>query len=58
MRPPNAIREDIADLLKMDQEERKDLHKKSVGFLVESLITYTKNLEEELKRNDVRKMIV
>jgi hypothetical protein len=58
MTTPIAIREDIANLLKLDQEEREDLHKKSITFLIESLIIYTKQLETELNRNDIRKICV
>jgi hypothetical protein len=58
MTNPIAIRENIADLLKLDQEERKDLHTKSITFLIESLITYTRQLETELKQNDIRKIVV
>lgn len=42
---PQNIREEIADLLKLDKGEREYLDSQSITQLVESLIHYTKSLE-------------
>jgi hypothetical protein len=48
MRPPNELREEIAKLLKLDQENRDQIDNVSIATLIESLIEYTKQLETEL----------
>jgi hypothetical protein len=47
-RPPNELREEIAKLLKLDQENREQIDNVSIATLIESLIEYTKQLEKEL----------
>ena len=57
MRPPNELRKELADLLQMDQESRKNLDTISIASLIESLITYTKQLKAELETKQKKRKL-
>lgn len=45
---PQTIREEIADLLKMNEEERSFLNSVSMTYLIQKLLDYTHSLEKEI----------
>jgi hypothetical protein len=52
-RTPRDIREEIADLLNMTEEERNFLNSVSLTYLIERLIDYTNTLEKALQNKIV-----
>ena len=58
MNNPQHIRKDIADLLKMDDAERKELNTMSMTALIQSLIHYTQQLEKGYSLKEKNKINV
>lgn len=52
-RNPRDIREEIADLLEMTEEERAFLNTVSLTYLISRLIDYTNTLEKALHKKQV-----
>jgi hypothetical protein len=52
-RTPRDIREEIADLLEMTEEERSFLNTVSLTYLISRLIDYTNTLEKALHKKQI-----